>query len=60
MVFASTEEQSHVQSSHFFQWMVGNLVKAVLLLLFLKIHLHSWWDMVLCPGFESFAVVAGV
>lgn len=29
MAFASTEEQSHVQSGNFFLWMVGNLVKAV-------------------------------
>lgn len=60
MAFASTEEQSHVLSSHFFQRMIGNLVKAVSLWLFLKIHLHSCWDMVPCPGCESFAVVAGV
>lgn len=58
MGFASTKEQNHMQSSHFFQWMVGNLGKAVLLWLVLKIHLHSWWNKVLCPGFESFTVVA--
>lgn len=44
----------------FFQWMVQNLSKTLSLCLFLKIHLHSGWDTVLCSGFEIFAFITGL